>query len=66
MLAVENYFVVRADTEHCSDAAWSDQERDAMGEARWWSAMELENCLEVIYPPDLSRLFDEGLDIGAG
>lgn len=37
-----------------------------MGEARWWSAMELENCLEVIYPPDLSRLFDEGLDIGAG
>lgn len=39
VLAVENYFVVRADTEHCSDAAWSDQERDAMGEARWWSAM---------------------------
>lgn len=61
VLAVENYFVVRAFAEQCSSAAWSDQERDAVCEVRWWSETELAICDEDVYPPDLTSLFAEAL-----
>jgi hypothetical protein len=66
MLAVENYYVVRAGTEKCSSAAWSDQERSIVCEVRWWSQTELARCDEDIYPPDLTSLFAEALLTGGG
>ncbi|MBU6959008.1 NUDIX domain-containing protein [Pseudomonas sp. CVAP len=66
VLAVENYYVVRAGAEQCSSAAWSDQERGAVCEVRWWSETELASCDEDIYPPDLTSLFAKALLIGGG
>jgi len=61
VLAIENYYVVRADTEQCSSATWSVQEQDTIGEVRWWSQAELAECDDDVYPPDLMSLFTENL-----
>lgn len=61
VLAVENYYVVRAYTEHCSSVSWSDQERNAVCEVKWWSENELAGCEEEVFPPDLRNLFGEAL-----
>lgn len=61
VLAIENYYAVRADTEQCSSATWSVQEHDAIGEVRWWSQAELAECDDDVYPPDLMSLFTENL-----
>jgi len=61
VLAVENYYVVHADAEHCSTTKWSLQERDALCEIRWWSESELMASTEEILPPDLPILFGQAL-----
>lgn len=61
VLAVENYYVVRAGNEHCSTASWSTQERDVVCEIRWWSENELMANTEEILPPDLPILFARAL-----
>jgi len=61
VFAIENYYAVRADTEQCSSATWSVQERGAIGEVRWWSQAELAECEEDVYPLDLMSLFTENL-----
>ncbi|MEB0043414.1 NUDIX domain-containing protein [Pseudomonas sp. MH10] len=64
VLAIEHYYVVRADTEQCSSAAWSGQERGAIAEVRWWSEAELAECDQEVYPPGLMSLFVEALVMG--
>lgn len=64
VLAIENYYVARADIEQCSSDSWSGQERGAIGEVRWWSQAELVGCDEDVYPPDLMSLFAEALAMG--
>jgi 8-oxo-dGTP pyrophosphatase MutT (NUDIX family) len=66
VLAIENYYVVRAYTEHYSSAAWSGQERNVICEVRWWSHAQLAGCKEDIYPSDLVSLFHEALISYAG
>lgn len=61
VLAMENYYVARADIEQCSSDSWSGQERGAIGEVRWWSQAELAGCDEDVYPQDLTSLFVEAL-----
>lgn len=61
LLAVEHYFVVRVHDVQLSNASWSDQEREVVCEARWWSEEELAACLESVFPPDLSSLFAQAL-----
>ena len=61
VFAVENFYVVRALAQPISAAKWSDAEREAICEVRWWSAMDLKQCREEIFPPDLSNLFTEAL-----
>jgi hypothetical protein len=65
VLAVENYYVVRADAVQHSSAAWSEQERRAIDEVRWWSQVELAECDEHVYPPDLLSLFIGALEMDA-
>ena len=57
VIAVENYYVVHVRDEQCSATRWSDQEREAMFEVRWWSESELAACREEIFPNDLLILF---------
>lgn len=61
VLAVEQYFVVRACDESCSCSRWSDHERAVMYETRWWSEDELMVCQERVYPQDLPGLFVQNL-----
>lgn len=67
VLAVEHYYVVRVHDVQLSNTSWSDQEREVICEARWWSEEELAACLETVFPPDLSSLFAQALtgDIGS-
>lgn len=61
VLAVENFYVVRTLAQAISAAKWSDAEREAICEVRWWSAMDLRQCREEMFPPDLSNLFTDAL-----
>ena len=61
VLAIENYYLVRADADQCSSDFWSSEERGAISEVRWWSQAELAQCEEDVYPPNLMRLFIEAL-----
>lgn len=61
VLAIEQYYVVHAATEHWSSSDWSARERDAVCDVRWWSLSDLLACRDKIYPRDLPALFDEAL-----
>jgi len=61
VLAVENYYIVRALEEQCSSESWTPQEHEAVSEIRWWSQNELATSREVILPIDLPILFARGL-----
>jgi len=63
VLAVEHYFTVHTGTEQCSCAQWTDREREAVCEVRWWSSGELAACHEEVFPPDLNNLFSRALVI---
>ncbi|MDB6446843.1 MULTISPECIES: NUDIX hydrolase [Pseudomonas] len=63
VLAVEHYFTVHTGTEQCSCAQWTDREREAVCEVRWWSSGELAACHEEVFPPDLNNLFSRALII---
>ncbi|POR57993.1 NUDIX hydrolase [Pseudomonas syringae] len=63
VLAIENYYLVRADADQCSSDFWGSEERGAISEVRWWSQAELAQCEEDVYPPNLMRLFIEALTI---
>lgn len=57
VIAVERYYVVHSNDEHCSAVRWSEQEREVVCEAKWWSESELENCQDEIFPANLLILF---------
>lgn len=61
VLAVENYYALRASAEHSSSDSWSSEERGAISEVRWWSQAELAGCSEGVYPPDLISLLVEAM-----
>ncbi len=55
----EFYFMVRVTGTALSRAGWTDYERQCMRDHRWWSALDLAQTTETIWPQDLSRLLDE-------
>lgn len=57
VVAVERYYVVHVRDERCFSMGWSDREREAVCEVRWWSAFELAACTEEMFPEDLPILF---------
>jgi 8-oxo-dGTP pyrophosphatase MutT (NUDIX family) len=52
----EDYFLVRIDEPDIDETGWTDSERRAVVEYRWWSANELGPTAETVYPPDLVAL----------
>ena len=66
VLAVENYFTVHTGAEQCSSAQWSDREREAICEVKWWSSGDLAACHDEVFPQDLNNLFGMALLIAPG
>jgi 8-oxo-dGTP pyrophosphatase MutT (NUDIX family) len=59
VLAVEQYFVVKTDTESISRDGWTAEETEVMADHRWWSREELCTTGETIYPEGLVEMLDE-------
>ncbi|MDB5962769.1 MAG: MutT/nudix-family hydrolase [Massilia sp.] len=59
----ESYFHVQlAQATLVSRAGWTDYERNCMTAYRWWSALDLAQTVETIWPQDLSRLLARVVD----
>lgn len=52
----EAYFVVRVDRVEVDPAGWTDQERRAIADHRWWPVRDLIATDETIYPEGLGEL----------
>ena len=55
VLAVERYFVVRANSEQLTRDGWTEDEARVMTEHKWWSVAELQETRETVWP---ERLID--------
>lgn len=66
VLAVENYYMVRTATHELSPVKWSEAERNVICEVKWWSATDLDQCCEKMFPADLSSLLAETLRMMEG
>jgi 8-oxo-dGTP pyrophosphatase MutT (NUDIX family)/ribosomal protein S18 acetylase RimI-like enzyme len=58
VLAVEQYFVVNAETESISHDGWTAEEMEVMADHKWWSREELSSTSETIYPEGLVEMLD--------
>ncbi len=56
MLFKESFVLARCDCTDLSRAGWTDIERLAADDLRWWSVAEIVASKETIYPLDLARL----------
>ncbi|MEX2695841.1 NUDIX hydrolase [Rhizobium mongolense] len=54
--AEERFFGVRTIRNSISDQGWTEDERDVMADHRWWSAEELKQTTEIIFPDGLLEL----------
>ncbi|MGY2374423.1 NUDIX hydrolase [Pseudomonas sp. SDO524_S393] len=70
VLAVEQYFVVHAQSESVSSAQWTTHETQVMAEHYWWSVQELKDTEEQVWPEGLvgmlERVFDSPAERGNG
>lgn len=57
-VAVEHCFVVRTQRFEVSRAGWTDVERSALHEHRWWCPAELADASDVFHPADLADLLE--------
>ncbi|WP_245472371.1 NUDIX hydrolase [Rhizobium jaguaris] len=56
--AEERFFGVRTIRNGISDRGWTENERDVMADHHWWSAEELQQTTEIIFPDGLLKLVD--------
>lgn len=56
----EIYFLARVTGVAVDSSGWEPHEVDSIHEHRWWSADELRDCGQTVYPPGLPDLL-EGL-----
>ena len=56
--ADERYFVVRANTHQISCAKWTDLELEVIADHKWWSAKEIAETIEVIWPENLVDILE--------
>jgi 8-oxo-dGTP pyrophosphatase MutT (NUDIX family) len=59
VLAIEQYFLVKTNTESMSSANWTAEEIEVMSAHRWWHREELVATTEIIYPEELIEILDE-------
>lgn len=53
VLAVERFFLIKADCETLSKDGWTVEEMDVIAEHRWWTQDELAQSSESIWPKDI-------------
>ncbi|GAB6407585.1 NUDIX hydrolase [Pseudomonas sp. MHK4] len=56
VLAVEQYFVVRAEHEQLTRDGWTAEEMRVMTEHKWWSIAELQQTKETVWPQGLIEM----------
>src|SRR5207253_4034323 len=56
VLAVEQYFVVAADSETLSRDEWTEDERQVIADHRWWSEAELASTSDTVWPEGLIEM----------
>ncbi|EHP42144.1 NUDIX hydrolase [Cupriavidus basilensis OR16] len=56
VLAVEQYFVIAADSETLSRDEWTECERQVIADHRWWSAAELAATSDTVWPEGLVEI----------
>ena len=55
VFAVEQYFVVHAESQILSSSEWTLQETQVMADHHWWSAPKLRSTGETVWPEALVR-----------
>ena len=65
VFAIEQYFVVDAETDSISREGWTAEEIEVMAAHKWWSREELVTTTEIIYPDGLIEMLDEAGVFGA-
>ncbi|KPH01536.1 DNA mismatch repair protein MutT [Pseudomonas sp. RIT-PI-q] len=58
VLAVERYFVVRANSEQLTRDGWTEDEARVMTEHKWWSVAELQETGETVWPERLIEMLE--------
>lgn len=61
-LLKENFVLARCSSTALTDTGWTEGERKAIAEMRWWSLDELSTTTKNIKPPKLATLLRELLD----
>lgn len=56
-VAVEQYFVVHAESQTLSSSKWTSQKTQVMADHHWWSAQELRSTGEKAWPEALVEMF---------
>ena len=56
VLAVEQYFVVHVEDKTLSRSQWTSHEKKVMTDHHWWSAQELMDTKEAVWPENLVQL----------
>lgn len=56
VLAVEQYFVVHAQSEALSKADWTEQEAQVMADHHWWTVEELRATRDTVFPEALIEM----------
>ncbi|MGJ4939778.1 NUDIX hydrolase [Bradyrhizobium sp. HKCCYLS1011] len=54
--ADERFFLIRVDRAGISPMHWTELERAAIAEHRWWTQAELAATADQIYPEDLAEM----------
>ncbi|MFL1550513.1 NUDIX hydrolase [Pseudomonas sp. D47] len=62
VLAIEQFFVVRAPNTELSRDEWTQEEALVMADHHWWTADQLRSTTDTVWPQDLSQiLVDAGV-----
>lgn len=56
VISMERYYVVRATSQQLSRDGWSEHELRVMAAHRWWSAGDLRQTTETVYPERLLEM----------
>ena len=59
VIADERLFVVHVSDSRLSRAGWTALEKKVMAEHRWWSADELRNTSDTVWPSNLPEILAE-------
>lgn len=59
VLAVEQYFVVHVAEKTLSRSQWTSHEKKVMTDHRWWSAQQLRDTKETVWPEQLVQLLTD-------